>query len=207
MPPQRTLSRITQQPGKKSSTGITSTPPTRPVPPNVPRRQPVGGIVILLVAIAGGVGAGLVARNHFTQNELAPVPQGPAFEEPLLGRFVKLHNAGDPDAAVLLGPQPRVPDRALSPVEAEKLQTEFFLRQKTEIKEYSRKRFTSGRWRTLPEGQFVLVVKGHLAAPPMKVRTDKGVKTSQAMLYNPDLIVEVREGTIHGVRAELHEGP
>jgi hypothetical protein len=207
MPQPRTPSRITRQPGQKSSAGITSTPPTHPAPPNVPRRQPVGGIVILLVAVAGGVGAGLVARNYFTRTELASVPQTPSFEEKLLDRFVNLHNAGDPDAASLLGPEPRVLDRPLSPDEARKLQTEFFLRQKTEIKEFSRKRFTSGRRRTLPEGQFVLVVKGQFTAPAMEVRTEKGVRTKQAMLYNPDLIVEVKGGKIHGVRAELHEGP
>lgn len=117
-------------------------------------------------------------------------------EEQLCLEFAERKNRGDPRANDLLGPPPVVPATAVTEADAQRLDTEIFLRRDYRIREVR------------PEGSdgriVVLVVEGNLMSEPMRVGTD-GLGTRQ--IVNPDLVVEVRNGKIHGVLAQLHQDP
>lgn len=116
-------------------------------------------------------------------------------EQRLCVRFLQLKNAGDPAAEKLLGPAPVVPVAPLSPEEAERLQTDLFLRQNFRVVGTGRDRLT---------GALVLLTQGNVSAPTLSVKTGDGVETSQRTMSNPDLLIEVRDGCIAGVAARLH---
>jgi hypothetical protein len=111
--------------------------------------------------------------------------------------FRQLKNAGDPAAEALLGRVPAVPDAPVSEEEANRLQTDFFLRQPLEVLSVSSHQHGSDH--------FVLVTKGNVAAPTLPIQTRTGVETSQRTMSNPDLLVQVRDGKIYGLAARLHE--
>ena len=100
-------------------------------------------------------------------------------------QFRDRKNAGDPTAADLLGPAPVVPATPVSPEEADRLQTEFFLRQDL--------RLVGVAWDAQPRKP-VLYTHGNVAAPTLPVQTGAGVETAQRTMANPDLVVEVRGG-------------
>ncbi len=170
--------------------------------PGLQRRTRLWDLLLFaaLVAVAGWViylmwtdhaaspavtGSGEAASHKVTDEEL------------LCQRFAKLHNAGDPAAAGLLGRVPEVPGAPVTSEEAGRLQADFFLRQPIEVL-----RVTPARG-----SHFVLVTRGNVAAPTLEERTATGIERSQRTMSNPDLVVEVRDGRIYGVRAQLHEGP
>ena len=106
-----------------------------------------------------------------------------------LRQFMQAKNAGAP-APELLGPPPAVPDGPVSPEEADRLDTEFSLRQDVHF---------SGVGRAAKPGELVLCAKGSVSAPELRVRTASGVETHQRVMFNPDVTVEVRDGRICGV--------
>ena len=110
-------------------------------------------------------------------------------EERLCAEFMQRKNAGAP-APELLGPPPAVPDGPVSPEEADRLDTEFSLRQDVHF---------SGVGRAAKPGELVLCAKGSVSAPELRVRTASGVETHQRVMFNPDVTVEVRDGRIYGV--------
>lgn len=103
-------------------------------------------------------------------------------------------NAGDPSAAQLLAALPDAPSEPISAEEAERFQAGCFLHQDIRIVSI----------RPVSSNRFVLVTKGNVSAPALQVRAAQGVDRIQRTMVNPDVIVEVREGRIHGVRAEMH---
>jgi hypothetical protein len=119
-------------------------------------------------------------------------------EERLCARFIQLKNSGDPAALELLGPPPGVPDAPITTEEADRLDTDFFLRQDASI---------LGVGRGQRSGTLMLYVKGSVSAPTFSVQTATGVQTHQRVMFNPDLTVEVRDGQIHGVASTVHVGP
>jgi hypothetical protein len=154
----------------------------------------VAGLAVLAAAAAVlGWGAW---RDAPAPERPAPAEQSVTEAERVIDRFVRLTNAGDPAAADLLGPAPAVPKGPVSPGEVGRLQTDYFLREPVRVVSAL----------PSPGGRFVLVVQGNVAAPTLEVRTPTGVERSQRTMTNPDLVVEVRDGKIHGVRAELHTG-
>ena len=59
----------------------------------------------------------------------------------------------------------------------------------------------SGR-RAVP-GRYTITTKGSLSSPKLNIRTEAGIDRGvQVHLSSPDLVVEVREGKIYGLRAE-----
>ncbi len=118
-------------------------------------------------------------------------------EERLCAQFMQRKNAGAP-APELLGPPPAVPDGPVSPEEADRLDTEFSLRQDVHF---------SGVGRAAKPGELVLCAKGSVSAPELRVRTASGVETHQRVMFNPDVTVEVRDGRIYGVSSGAHMGP
>lgn len=154
------------------------------------------------LSVLAGVAVGLivcfVAGCNQPVSNAAAQPLSP--EETLCRQFVELKNAGNPEANNLLGPPPVVPATSVSPEEAQRLDTEIFLRRDYRIVEVRRADPGEGS----PPRLFVFVVDGNLVSEPMRVGRDD-VSTRQ--IYNPDLTVEVRDGKIHGVRSGIHEEP
>jgi hypothetical protein len=111
--------------------------------------------------------------------------------------FVERKNAGDPKADDLLGPAPAVPDHPVSRADADRLETDFFLRQDFTIDHVRHGKST---------GQLVLVAKGNVAAPRLEIQDGASLDSEQRTMSNPDLTVEVRGGRIVGVEARLHVG-
>ena len=118
-----------------------------------------------LVAGAGNAGGAALRPVHAAQERGRPAPE-------------------------LLGPPPAVPDGPVSPEEADRLDTEFSLRQDVHF---------SGVGRAAKPGELVLCAKGSVSAPELRVRTASGVETHQRVMFNPDVTVEVRDGRIYGV--------
>jgi hypothetical protein len=157
-------------------------------------------------------------KEDFWEKVARDLPDRPKWEAPdwepksaadrLVDRFVKLRDARDRAALRLLGRVPEVPDGPVSEAEAERLQTDFFLRDKD-----LRFRLVcrgepdgNGGIRDTP-GLYTLLGEGYVTAPAIGVKTDKGVDPpAQRMMSHPALVVEVRGGKIFGVRATLPPG-
>jgi hypothetical protein len=122
------------------------------------------------------------------------VPEVTPPELELCQRWTTLKNARDPKAEELLAPKPSAPEQPISPDEAERIQTTCFLHQDIRILSI----------RLTASNRLLLVAKGSVSAPKLEVRTTKGVDRGQRIMLDPDLIVEVRDGKIHGVRAQMH---
>jgi hypothetical protein len=119
----------------------------------------------------------------------------------VIDAFVSARRNGGEQALELLGPAPVFPEQGVSEAEAERLQTESFLRADLKFVDV---------WRGEPDvpGRYTLATRGNVSAPPLRIQTAKGVDPpSQRFMTNPDLVVEVRGGKVYGVRSELHLGP
>lgn len=147
----------------------------------------VGVVLVLIVAGWANRSAGPDALRH------ADIADP---ERELCQQFLLLKKAGDPAADALLAPRAAQPEQPLSQEEAARFQTNCFLHQ--DIRILAARRDAQGR--------LVLFTKGNVSAPTLEVRTARGVDRVQRTMVNPDLIVEVRDGTIHGLRAEMHTG-
>jgi hypothetical protein len=135
----------------------------------------------------------------------APTARVVSAEEELCNRFAKMKNAGDAAAVALLGPAPTLPSEPVTPDEAQRLQTEFFLRGTYQVTQVS-------PW-TPPPGcadtptRFILVTQGSMSADTIPIQTATGVERANRVVTHPDLLVEVRDGKIFGVRTDLHKDP
>ena len=144
--------------------------------------------------VANNVKVGL--GDEQAANRWADWTHAPATpEQRLCVQFLKFKNANDPAADGLLGPTPAVPAAPVTREEAERLQTDFFLRQDFRV---------VGTGRDGPTGALVLYTKGNMSVPTLGVKTGDGVEAAQRTMTNPDLLIEVRDGRIHGVAARLH---
>jgi hypothetical protein len=208
----RSPSGITRQPRPKAPPGddrLTATPPAPPAsrererPEEASRVPPRFRALALLAAVLLAFGGWVVYQMWADQPAFTgggkPPPRELTEEELLCDRFARLHNAGDPAAAALLGRVPAVPDAPVTSQEVNRLQADYFLREPIEIRQVGPERGSRGR--------FVFVTKGNVAAPTLPEQTPTGVERSQRTMSNPDVVVEVRDGKIYGVRAELHVGP
>ncbi len=173
-----------------------------------PRTVAVFAVLAVFVLIGGSVLGTWALRNIRSPAVGSPSAASPAggdwskapitSEEWLCARFIQLKNNGDPTAAALLGPPTTAPDGSVAPEEADRLDTEYFLRQDIHF---------TGVGRAAKPGQLVLYAKGSVSAPELHVRTASGVESRQRVLFNPDITVEVRDGRIFGVSSSAHMGP
>jgi hypothetical protein len=197
---------IGKAPRARPPYGADDAPNVRPRFLGLPR---TGALLIGLIVflLAGGAIWWLLLRSTAASvgGPATPTPaagdwsQTPVSEdEHICARFVRLKNAGDPAAFDLLGPAPAMPDGPLTLDQADRLETEYFLRQDV--------RFT-GAGRDPRTGALVLYAKGNVSAPTLRVTTGEGAENVQRTMSNPDLTVEVRDGRIYGVAAGLHHGP
>jgi hypothetical protein len=152
-----------------------------------------------------------------TGSALAPAPRRPALPEPwkvrsaedrVIDEFVRRHRDGDPKAVDLLGTAPVFGDEMVSEAEAERRETDHFLRSSLEIVDIWRGEPTGqGPQKPVP-GLYTLVARGGVFAPALQVDYGDGKPSPrQRTMHNPDLIVEVRDGKVRGVRSDVHTGP
>jgi hypothetical protein len=121
-------------------------------------------------------------------------------EEKVCREFIRLKNAKDSAANELLGPAPMVSDEPVSPEEAQRLLTDCFLRGDYEITDLWSPNATAGS----ASPPVILVTKGDPKVMRLRIRTPTGVDVVDRSILNPDLMVEVRDGKIYGIRSEVH---
>jgi hypothetical protein len=162
-----------------------------PPPEAPPRRFPLAKVAVAVGLLA----VGAFAVYHFTRAEAPPEP--PSAELLLGRRFKELKNAKDEAANDLLGPAPVVPKEPITPEETERLEAEFFLRDNYRVVDV----------RQESPGRVVLVLEGGVSSPRIATVTPKGVEVSSRVMTNPDVIVEVVDEKIRGVRARVQSDP
>jgi len=113
--------------------------------------------------------------------------------------FMALKNGGGPAADDLLTPAPAEPADVVSEQEAERLDAQFILHTNYEVADV----------RPEPDDptRCVLVCKGNCCSRPLSVRTAGGVDHYQRLLSNPDIVVELKDGKLDGVRAMMRQEP
>jgi hypothetical protein len=198
---------ITGEAPRRSSEDLTTQPREFPNPPPVspgtpdiclPSRSPLAYVCLATVGMAILMGLGLLFwRVSSSEPSPAPVPRVMSDEERLCNRFAEIKNAGDPAANALLPPKPDWPEKAVGQREGDRLQADLFLREVVRIESVRAQRGPAG------DTRFILATQGNVAAPPLSVRTAKDIERSQRTMTNPEIIVEVRGGTIHALRAQL----
>jgi hypothetical protein len=109
--------------------------------------------------------------------------------------FQHLKNAGDPKALDLLAPAPREPDGPVTEEEANRINLAVFLRQPIEIVAIKPHRKMANR--------FLLVTRGSVVGPVLTVLPSTAA--ANRTIGDPDIIVDVLDGKIHGVRAKLNK--
>ncbi len=121
--------------------------------------------------------------------------------------FAQRKNDNDALAAELLGPVPVIPVEPVSQEEADRLDADFMLHAEFRVKDVRREKSSPSVPPSHPR-RYVLVVEGRFDTQPLWVRTPQGSNRQQRSLYNPDIVVEVVDGRLHGVSARLHyDGP
>jgi hypothetical protein len=135
------------------------------------------------------------------------VPRTP--EDKLVDRFVKLHNAGERAAPALLGRDPaKLVEVPLRKEEVEPLQVDFLLRSDVFVRGVCRGEVDGEGGLKEVAGRYSLFTRGGRETPKLRVKTPDGFREEpQRIAVNLDLIVEVREGKIYGVRAALPQCP
>jgi hypothetical protein len=128
----------------------------------------------------------------------ARAPVEPAGRK-LCEEFASLRKAGDPRALDLLAAAPPPPKGSISEEEAERLDADFVLRGDFQIDEVQAAVSKDGQ-----SPRFILVGKGIISTQTYQVRTPQGEKPHQRSLFNPEVVVEVADGKIHGIVARLH---
>ncbi len=107
-----------------------------------------------------------------------------------------LKNAGDPAANDLLGTEPEVTSEAISAEEAAHIDTDTFLRGDLRMVDVLADRSATGT-------RFLLITKGSGVGKTLYIRSGDKVNRVQRLVTDAALLVEVRNGKIHGVKTQL----
>jgi hypothetical protein len=148
------------------------------------------GLGAILASLLIAVGMGCFKSKEDESSNLA-----------VCRKFMRLKNAGDPAANDLLAGKPDVPEEPVSPEEAEQLDAAFMLRDDFTIAEVRR---ADG---DADGSRFVLVIKGGVGSERFSVQTLDGPESRYRAIGNPDILVEVKDGRIHGLKAQIHHDP
>ena len=113
---------------------------------------------------------------------------------------------GGADVSPFLGPPAVFDDTPVSEEEAEEKYADYCLRhRKVKVAAVRAGEIGPTGKKTTSPHRFTLVVKGEVTTPRLRVRNRAGEIDPPLPLFitNPDVIVEVKAGKIHGVRTEL----
>jgi hypothetical protein len=188
----------------------------------LPRKTTEGALLqwlALASLVAVGVGALLLFLFRDVWHENVPPSGTPSIastpwemepwqprtdEDRIIDRFVTLHKAGDKSALDLLGPAPVFDDEPVSETTAERRQTDFFLRSNLRFRDIWRGEPDGNGSRRAVPGRYTIGTKGSVSSPKLNIRTKRGIDPRvQAHASSSDLVVEVREGKIYGLRFEI----
>jgi hypothetical protein len=161
------------------------------------------------------VPAALLAYGGFWLATMSPRRDGETFRgwapvdaaDWVVNDFCVKANQLDRSALDLLGPEPVFDDQPVSEAEADARQADFYLRR-PELRVLGIRRGEPGKKRKKgdpPRDVYTLVTKVQGSTPPLTVRNANGLVESPSRLFliDPDIVVEVKGGKIHGVRPEL----
>jgi hypothetical protein len=193
---------------QKKQAPLARVPETNPTPAEQPGQPWV--LYLLLIAAVGLVAAvafRFVSADGTSQRQDTPDHALPAVGPgvpSVLVEFSRLKNAGDPRADDLLAPAPALPAAPVLEDEAERLDAQLFLRQPFKVTQIRREGAGAGG-----QPRFVLVAEGSVQTrESVTLHTeDGGIRPHFRALYNPDFLVELRDGKIFGVRVKVHEDP
>jgi hypothetical protein len=155
-------------------------------------------------ALTGALSAGVVcAAVVFGWSAPLPGPKAQVRDSLAVCReLARLKNEGDPKARRLLPPPPPLPQQPITEAEAARLDAAIILQRDFKVNKVTPLPSTARD--ELP--RFVLWLRGNVCSETLDVRTADGkVERGVRVLTNPDVIVEVRDGIIYGVKAMLHE--
>jgi hypothetical protein len=163
-------------------------------------RSPLWGWVVLLLpfVILGGLALWAL------QGESAAPPR-PTSEDRVLQSFMRQVNQGDAGAKELLGPAAVFDEQPVSEAEADARQADYFLRHpKLRIESIRPGEHVKGK-RVPTPNRYTLVTKVQASTPPLRVRDAAGrvEPPSQLSMKDPDIVVDVKDGKLHAVRADL----
>jgi len=186
---------------KQTSTAVTKAPANVPAPAESVRPGLAGVVANGLLRhpwVLWAAGALLVAVAAVSVL-YSSVPAGQGDGLLLCRRFARLKQAHDPGAGDLLGPARSAPPEPITPEEAERIDADTFLRR-DDLQILSVRPATSAG----DAGRFILVTKGSATGELLHVRSGDKVDDFRRVTYSPDIVVEVRDGKIVGVRPQLN---
>lgn len=124
-------------------------------------------------------------------------------EDRLVEAFQKARNK-DGKSTLNLAPDPVFDDKPVSEAEAEALQSHYILhRVKRVVAIRAGEPGKGTKWLPTPH-RYTLTTKVGVATPKVAVQVGDRIEAPNLIITNPDIIVEVRNGKIHALRAEIH---
>jgi hypothetical protein len=155
------------------------------------------GTLLAVLLIASGIGVVVFTRMNRARSEAALAEAVESIQKTpemkLCERWKDLKNAGDPAADSLLEALAKVPTEPISPEEAASFNASYCLHQ-------SGIRIESVR--PVAGNRVLLDTQGSISAPTLQVRSGTHVDSVQGVLFNPTLLVEVRDRKIHAIRPQ-----
>ena len=125
-------------------------------------------------------------------------------DDRLVVAFLKARNA-DVKSTLNLAPAPVFDGKPVSEAEGEAMQASYFLHRARKIVAIHVGEPGKGEaWLNTPN-HYTLTTRASGTTPKVAVKVGDRVDTpSELSMLNPDIVVEVRNGKIHALRAELH---
>ncbi len=133
------------------------------------------------------------------------VPQSQ--DDHLIDAFARLRNTDSPDAWALLGLGKTVmlPDRPLREDEERVLTAELLLRSDgLRIFDVRPGEPDGNGGQVQQPGRYTFITRGSASTPLYQVLRGKKVTNAQRLVTAPDVVVELRDGKLHALRAQLH---
>ena len=175
------------------------TPDAAPAPPQTPFWRVVALPTLGAIALVASVW-------FYTQSAMNARPQSDLTEEEdrLVDAFRKARNE-DGKSTLNLAPEPTIDRNPVSEDEWEAMQSHYILhRVKRVIAIRAGEPGKGTKWLKTPH-RYTLTTKVGIATPKVAVKVGDRVEAPSSLLItNPDIVVEVRDGKIHALRAEIH---
>jgi hypothetical protein len=128
----------------------------------------------------------------------------PGDQDKLIDKYVQARQS-DPENAAKMVNTGKTPVGPVTEEEASRLQAGMFLNSPDLIIGKVLPGIPDGEGsQKKAAGYFTLVTEGSVSSSTLQVKTANGISNEQRHMTNPDLIVQIRDGKINPVRAELH---
>jgi predicted Zn finger-like uncharacterized protein len=153
----------------------------------------VGGVVLFLLLVGGGIAVYFLAAKKGVDGTVESSASNDVCHE-----FARLKNAGDSKANDLLAPVPDLTQTVIDEQDKPAFDAAVVLREPGTIIDVLPEDPTA------PFPRFALLLKGGFDIPKVSIRDKFGVhEGSQRGLFNPEVLVEVRDGRIYPLKVGL----